>query len=201
MTAPELPAIRAPSIRAARQRKHVAGDTTDAAVEDPDEPAPLLRIIEPCLPRIRIHGQPRLGAQYFPRILERRMQLRRDTERARDERAELERCRRRRGVGDGARRPDGMTVAAADHVERPPRQALARIRLAEPMQHAAAGRQTVAQRIREQAAALPLIRTERAALPLLLRLTLTRGERGFATDPHVVPCERQRCIRAITSRE
>src|SRR5687767_11106570 len=90
----------------------------------------------------------------------------------------------RRGcVRQWTRRPERRTIALADHVECPSRQALAGIRLAHAVQHEAARRESIAEHQREPLTAVPLVLPERAALPFVFRLRLTRRERRLAADP------------------
>ena len=96
-------------------------------------------------------------------------------------------------------RPQRGAVAARDDVERPARQALARVVLAHAMQHDAAGREPIAQLVGERAAALPLVGTERAALPLVGGDVVARGERRLAADGDVEPRGGERRVGAIAA--
>src|SRR5262249_9798042 len=155
--AAQPPALGAPAVLGPRERQDPADHAACAAVEDPGEPLALLGIVEPGRARIDVDRQARLGPQQLPGGPVRRLPLPVDPRRAAPPFAEPPRRCHTAIITERARRPQRQPVAPRDDVERPARQALAGILLAHAVEDDTAGRQAIAQLVRQPPPAGPLV--------------------------------------------
>jgi hypothetical protein len=200
LAAAEGPGVRAPPLPLPRQREHEGHRHRQPPIQHPRQAAALLAVRQVRLQRV--HSQRKVGllADVGPRVLARRHGRRgRQPEPLRD------------GAGQGlgvagsrglpAAGPDGRSVPAPHHLQRPARQALARVPLALPAQQQPSGGEPVAELPGELQSLRPLGGAQRLAAPLRRPGVQPGVEGGLAAHGELEPRRGQRLVGAVRGRE